>query len=200
MEELWEHEYCYICEQCDNGYESREELEDHRRRRHIKYNCDQCDNWYESREYLEDHRRRRHSQECEEENSNEDKESEVEIEEIQEVVEELEKISTIEKQNINKSMSEVIRDKNTINREDIEDLEKYIEEQVVDIIVRQKIKETIESLNDVIDDLGKNTTQMQTIKNMVEVLYSTFEKSEEELEETSGSINRAGRKQNNRAR
>ena len=84
-------------------------------------------------------------------------------------------------------MSEVIRDKNTINREDIEDLEKYIEEQVVDIIVRQKIKETIESLYDVIDDLGENTTQMQTIKNTVEVLYSTFEKSEEELEETNNT-------------
>ena len=84
-------------------------------------------------------------------------------------------------------MSEVIRDKNTINREDIEDLEKYIEEQVIDIIVRQKIKETIESLYDVIDDLGKDTTQMQTIKNMVEVLYSTFEKSEEELEETNNT-------------
>ena len=67
LEELIVHqENCYICEQCDNWYESREDLEDHRRRRHTKYICDQCDNWYESREDLEDHRRRRHSQECEE--------------------------------------------------------------------------------------------------------------------------------------
>ena len=36
-------------------------------------------------------------------------------------------------------MSEVIRNRNTIYREDIEDLEKYIEEQVVDTIERQKI-------------------------------------------------------------
>ncbi len=56
----------YKCDQCDNWYESREDLEDHRRRRHTKYNCEQCDNWYESREDLEDHRKRRHSKECEE--------------------------------------------------------------------------------------------------------------------------------------
>ena len=54
--------------------------------------------------------------------------------------EELEEINTIEKQNINKTMSEVIRNRNTIYREDIEDLEKYIEEQVVDIIERQKLR------------------------------------------------------------
>ena len=61
LEELRVHEEnCYSCEQCDNWYESREDLEDHIRRRHTKYNCDQCDNWYESREDLEDHRRRRH--------------------------------------------------------------------------------------------------------------------------------------------
>ena len=85
-------------------------------------------------------------------------------------------------------MSEVIRNRNTIYREDIEDLEKYIEEQVVDIIERQKIKKIIEPLYDVIDDLGiLDTTAMQTIKNMVEVLYSTFEKSAEELEETNNT-------------
>ena len=101
-----------------------------------------------------------------------------------ESTEELEKISTIEKQNINKTMSEVIRNRNTIYREDIEDLEKYIEEQVVDIIERQKIKEIIESLYDVVDDLGKlDTTEMQRVKKMVEVLYLTYEKSAEELEE-----------------
>ena len=77
------------CEQCDNRYESREELEVHRRFKHIKniirYRCnnsecekefesmeelweheycyilEQCDNGYESREELEDHRRRRHT-------------------------------------------------------------------------------------------------------------------------------------------
>merc|ERR1712101_37456 len=36
MEEMFEHEYCYICKQCDNGYESREELEDHRNIKHIE--------------------------------------------------------------------------------------------------------------------------------------------------------------------
>ena len=35
IEELRVHEKnCYICEQCNNWYESREDLEDHRRRRH----------------------------------------------------------------------------------------------------------------------------------------------------------------------
>ena len=29
-------EHCYICKQCDNGYESREELEDHRNIKHIE--------------------------------------------------------------------------------------------------------------------------------------------------------------------
>ena len=57
---------CYICEQCGNWYDNREDLEDHRRRRHTKYNCDQCDKWYEKREDLEDHRKRRHTKECEE--------------------------------------------------------------------------------------------------------------------------------------
>ena len=50
----------YNCEQCDNWYESREDLEDHRRRRHNCYNCEQYDNWYESKEDLKDHKRRRH--------------------------------------------------------------------------------------------------------------------------------------------
>merc|ERR1711905_42757 len=66
-------------------YDSKEELEDHIRRRHTKYNCDQCDNWYKNREDLEDHRKRTHSKECEEKLECR-KESEVEIEEIQEVV------------------------------------------------------------------------------------------------------------------
>ena len=57
---------CYICEQCDNCYESGKDFEDHRRRRHIEncYICEQCDNLYESRGDLEDHRRRRHTEEC----------------------------------------------------------------------------------------------------------------------------------------
>jgi len=63
----WRHDKnCYTCGQCRNWYESREDLEDHRRRRHTKYNCDQCDNWYESRGDLEDHKKRRHTKECEE--------------------------------------------------------------------------------------------------------------------------------------
>ena len=41
-------------------HESREDFEDHIRRRHTKYNCDQCDNWYKCRKELEDHRKRRH--------------------------------------------------------------------------------------------------------------------------------------------
>ena len=103
---------------------------------------------------------------------------------IESSAEELEEINTIEKQNTNKTMTEVIRNRNTIYREDIEDLEKYIEEQVVDIIERQKIKEIIESLYDVVDDLGKlDTTEMQRVKKMVEVLYLTYEKTAEELEE-----------------
>ena len=64
IEELRVHEKnCYICEQCNNWYESREDLEDHRRRRHKEYNCDQCDNWYgyDSKEELDDHIRRRHT-------------------------------------------------------------------------------------------------------------------------------------------
>merc|ERR1711867_419378 len=48
MEELFEHEYCYICEQCDNGYESREELEDHRKMKHIE-------NFDSSYDELEEH-------------------------------------------------------------------------------------------------------------------------------------------------
>ena len=61
-------ENCYICEQCDNWYESRKDFEDHRRRRHSEnfYICEQCENLYESREDLEDHRKRRHTKECEE--------------------------------------------------------------------------------------------------------------------------------------
>merc|ERR1712098_409474 len=68
LEELIEHENCYICEQCDNWYESRKDFEDHRRRRHSEnfYICEQCENLYESREDLEDHRKRRHTKECEE--------------------------------------------------------------------------------------------------------------------------------------
>ena len=38
------HKRCYTCDQCKNWYEDREDLEDHKRRRHTKYNCDQCDN------------------------------------------------------------------------------------------------------------------------------------------------------------
>ena len=37
----------YICDQCDNWYKCRKELEDHRERSHKEYNCDQCDNRYE---------------------------------------------------------------------------------------------------------------------------------------------------------
>ena len=63
----WRHnKNCYICEQCSNWYESREDLEDHRRRRHTKYNCDQCGKWYNRKENLEDHKKRRHTKECEE--------------------------------------------------------------------------------------------------------------------------------------
>ena len=62
IEELRVHEQnCYICEQCNNWYESREDLEDHKERRHKEYICDQCgNNWYESKEELEDHIRRIH--------------------------------------------------------------------------------------------------------------------------------------------
>merc|ERR1711867_170198 len=45
---------------------SREDLEDHRSRRHKEYNCDQCDNWYRTKEDLEDHRNETHSKKCEE--------------------------------------------------------------------------------------------------------------------------------------
>ena len=34
------HRNCYTCEQCDRWYENREDLEDHKRRRHTKYKCD----------------------------------------------------------------------------------------------------------------------------------------------------------------
>ena len=62
----WKHDKdCYTCGQCRNWYENREDLEDHRRRRHTKYNCDQCDKWYDRKEDLEDHKKRRHTKECE---------------------------------------------------------------------------------------------------------------------------------------
>ena len=99
------------CDQCDNRYESREELEIHRLK-HIQnvrnicnecgkefesmeelfeheycYICEQCDNGYNSIEELEDHRRRRHTKfNWEEENSIKKRESRVEIEEIEEEV------------------------------------------------------------------------------------------------------------------
>ena len=58
---------CYICEQCNNWYESREDLENHKSRRHKEFDCDQCGNYgYESKEQLNDHIKRRHSKECEE--------------------------------------------------------------------------------------------------------------------------------------
>ena len=77
--------HMWKCEQCDNKYESREELEIHRLQ-HIEnvrnicnecgkefesmeelfeheycYMCEQCDNGYDSIEELEDHIRRRHT-------------------------------------------------------------------------------------------------------------------------------------------
>ena len=56
----------FICDQCGNNwYESKEELSDHIRRIHTKYNCDQCDNWYRLKEDLEDHKNEAHSKECE---------------------------------------------------------------------------------------------------------------------------------------
>ena len=91
------------CEQCDNRYESREELEIHRLK-HIGnvrnicnecgkefesmeelfeheycYMCEQCDNGYNSIEELDDHRRRKHTKfNWEEENSTKKRKSRVE--------------------------------------------------------------------------------------------------------------------------
>ena len=57
LEDLRVHENnCYICEQCNNWYEHKKDLEYHIRKRHKGYNCDQCDNGYRSQEDLEDHR------------------------------------------------------------------------------------------------------------------------------------------------
>merc|ERR1711867_336283 len=50
----------YNCDQCDNWYKCRKELEDHIKRRHKEYNCDQCEDKYESREKLEVHRKFKH--------------------------------------------------------------------------------------------------------------------------------------------
>ena len=95
--------YKWICDQCENRYESREELEIHRLK-HIQnvrnicnecgkefesmeelfeheycYICEQCDNGYNSIEELDDHRRRKHTKfNWEEENSNKKRKSRVE--------------------------------------------------------------------------------------------------------------------------
>ena len=48
---------------CKDEFESIEKLRVHERNCYI---CEQCNSWYESREDLEDHRNEIHSKECEE--------------------------------------------------------------------------------------------------------------------------------------
>ena len=83
---------CHYCKQCNNWYDNREDLENHRERRHkgytcdqcgyngstnkkelddhirewhAEYNCDQCENSYRLKGNLENHIKKAHSKDCE---------------------------------------------------------------------------------------------------------------------------------------
>merc|ERR1712115_400324 len=47
---------CHPCEQCNNWYESREDLEHHKRKRHREYNDEQINSYQENREQLKNHK------------------------------------------------------------------------------------------------------------------------------------------------
>ena len=47
---------CHPCEQCNNWYESREDLEHHKRKRHREYNDEQINSYQENRGQLKNHK------------------------------------------------------------------------------------------------------------------------------------------------